>query len=222
MYLISQLRPKESSDKQESPPEARHNGGVSSARGRPHALFKGVLVCLAEKHRDHVIGWFHHPDHPLTQHCHVDVLKVVCAKTTICDGPANRAPGDKGAPPSGICPTPKKAYHGPLELALYPADIRKAERTAFTNTSRPPCESIHACQPPNLASNFSSTGCQSWTRSRLSANNRPKYRTGSTPIGVAKCPAHLDASSVECPKPTKIDLALFSCNQEKSKMFIML
>ena len=91
------------------------------------------------------------------------------------------------------------------------------EKTAFTKTSRPPHDSTHTRHPPNLASTFSSTSCQSFSRSHLSTNGRPRYRIGSAMICVIKCQAHLDTSSMESPKPTKIDLSLFSCSPEKSE-----
>ena len=44
-------------------------GEVSMVWGRPLASVKGVPIRLVEKHGDHVTGWFHHLDHPLTLSC---------------------------------------------------------------------------------------------------------------------------------------------------------
>ena len=125
MCLTSELRPKEGSDKGESPLEARNNGGVSAAWGRLHAPNKRVHVRLVKKHGDHVTGWLHHPDHPLTQQCCVGVLKVAYAKATICNETTYRAPGKESAPPSGIYLAPEKAPHGPLKSASYPCQHSK-------------------------------------------------------------------------------------------------
>ena len=115
MCPISQLQPNERLDKRENSAESRNNRGVSAAWGLSLVPVQGVPVRLADKHGDHVTGWLHHPDHPLTQQCRVGVLKVAYAKVTMCDGPAYHAPSDKGAPPlSGICLAPEKTPHSPL------------------------------------------------------------------------------------------------------------
>ena len=130
MCLISQLRPKKGSDKRESPPEARNNGEVSVARGRPHAPVKGVLVRLAEKHGDHVNGWLHHLDHPLTHQCRVGVLKVAYVKATRCDGPVYCVQGDKGAPP------PKRHISRARKSFLWPPRANVVPLSAFDRPTK--------------------------------------------------------------------------------------
>ena len=99
MCPISQLRPKERPDKRENPLEACTNNEVFAAGGCPHAPVKRALVRLAERHGDHVTGWLHHPDHPLTQQCRVGVLQVAHAQgrhvrraSKLCSRPQGHPP----------------------------------------------------------------------------------------------------------------------------------
>ena len=92
-----------------------------------------------------------------------------------------------------------------------------ADKTDWSSTTCLPRDRSRACQPPNRASIFAVTGCQSASRIRPSVSGNPRYRMGREATGVDKIADTCASASGVKPIPTTADLAQFKRRPEKSE-----